>query len=238
MLNLFELHPAAIIPGSKHMAKILTTSSKKSELFGLHYCINHTGKMSGLQSLSTSVTTNKHCQARRAKGDSICAHCFAAAMMKRYSALEACTIENARILSAGLIPSENIPLIPVRYFRFESTGDLSSMIQAANYIRIAAANPDTMCALWTKNPQYIKQAIEAGYTIPSNLQIVLSSPLINKPIKSTVYPFISKIFTVYDKEGAKGVNINCGARSCLKCGRCYRSNPEGVKIQYINELLK
>lgn len=194
--------------------------------------------MSGLQSLSTSVTTNPHCIARRAKGDSICAKCFAAAMMQRYKALDACTIENGRILSAGLIPDSQLPIIPVRYFRFEATGDLSSMIQAANYIRIAAKNPDTLCALWTKNPQYIQQAINAGFVIPANLQIVLSSPLINKPIKSTRFDFVNKIFTVYDKTAAKGANINCGARSCLACGRCYRPNPDGAKLQYINEVLK
>lgn len=203
------------------MTAIVTTNSKKADLGGLHYCINHTGKMAGLQSLSTSVSTNPHCIARRAKGDSICAHCFAAAMMDRYKALEACTVENGRILSAGLVPDSQLPIIPVRYFRFEATGDLSSMIQAANYIRIAAKNPDTLCALWTKNPQYIQQAINAGFVIPSNLQIVLSSPLINKPIKSTRYGFINKIFTVYDKQTAKDVNINCGARSCLACGRLY-----------------
>lgn len=112
------------------------------------------------------------------------------------------------------------------------------MIQAANYIRIAAKNPDTLCALWTKNPQYIQQAINAGFVIPANLQIVLSSPIINKPIKSTRFEFVNKIFTVYDKKAAKDVNINCGARSCLACGRCYRPNPDGAKIQYINEVLK
>jgi hypothetical protein len=159
-------------------------------------------------------------------------------MMNRYKALDACTIENGRILSAGLIPESQLPIIPVRYFRFEATGDLSSMIQAANYIRIAAKNPDTLCALWTKNPQYIQQAINAGFVIPANLQIVLSSPIINKPIKSTRFDFVNKIFTVYDKKAAKDVNINCGARSCLACGRCYRPNPEGAKLQYINEVLK
>lgn len=218
--------------------RVVTTSSPKQDLGGLHYCVNHTGKMSGLQSLSTSVTTNPHCIARRAKGDSICAKCFAAAMMARYKNLDLCTIENGRILSAGLIPESQLPIIPVRYFRFESTGDLSSMIQAANYIRIAAKNPDTLCALWTKNPQYIQQAINAGFVIPANLQIVLSSPIINKPIKSTRFEFVNKIFTVYDKKAAKDVNINCGARSCLACGRCYRPNPDGAKLQYINEVLK
>lgn len=219
-------------------AKIITTNSKKTDLGGLHYCVNHTGKMSGLHSLSTSVTVNSYCLRRQAKGDSICAHCFSASMMKQYKALNEATTRNAEILTASILPVSVLPLIPVRYFRFESFGDLINTNQVINYFNIARKNPDTLCALWTKNPHIIAKAIEAGHSKPANLQIVLSSPFVNKAIKTTKYEFIDKIFTVYDKEAAKAVNINCGARSCLNCGRCYRPNPDGAKIQYINEILK
>ena len=172
------------------------------------------------------------------KKDSICSKCFAAAMMNRYKDLDRCLQENTPILTGSILPDSVLPVIPSRYFRFEAYADLNNWIQFVNYRNIAAKNPDTLCALWTKNPHIIAQALERGYTIPANMQIVLSSPLVNKPIKSTKYTFVNKIFTVYDKTAAKDVNINCGARSCLACGRCYRPNPEGVKIQYVNELLK
>lgn len=159
-------------------------------------------------------------------------------MMGRYKTLNEATTRNAEILTASVLPAEVLPLIPSRYFRFESFGDLINVNQVINYFNIARKNPDTLCALWTKNPHIVAKAIAAGHDKPENLQIVLSSPLINKPIKATKYAFISKVFTVYDKEAAKAVNINCGARSCLACGRCYRPNPEGVAIQYVNELLK
>lgn len=217
---------------------MLTTCSKKADLGGLHYCTNHTGKMSGLHSLSTSVTVNPYCIKRQQKGDSICAHCFSASMMKQYKSLNECTTRNAEILTASVLPGSVLPLIPSRYFRFESFGDLINVNQVINYFNIAKKNPDTLCALWTKNPHIIAKAIEAGHDKPANLQIVLSSPFVNKPVKSTKYGFIDKIFTVYDKKTAKDVNINCGARSCLGCGRCYRPNPDGSKIQYINEILK
>lgn len=194
--------------------------------------------MSGLHSLSTSVTVNPYCIKRQAKGDSICAHCFSASMMKQYKALNECTKTNAEILTASVLPASVLPLIPSRYFRFESFGDLINVNQVINYFNIAKKNPDTLCALWTKNPHIIAKAIASGHDKPSNLQIVLSSPFINRPVKSTKYGFIDKIFTVFDKEAAKSVNINCGARSCLACGRCYRPNPDGSKIQYVNEILK
>lgn len=217
---------------------LLTTQSKKSLLGGLHYCTNHTGKMSGLHSISTSVAVNPYCQKRMQNGNSICSYCFANAMMKQYKALNECTTRNAEILTGSVLPDSVLPLIPSRYFRFESFGDLINENQVINYFNIAKKNPDTFCALWTKNPHIINKVINKGYSKPANLQIVLSSPLVNKPVKSVKYGFIDKVFTVYDKQVAKSVNINCGARSCLGCGLCYRPNPVGVGVVYVNELLK
>lgn len=218
--------------------KVVTTSSPKSDLGGVHYTVNHTGKMAGLQSLSTSVILNPLCVKRMQNNDSICSKCFAAAMMNRYKDLDRCLQENTPILTGSILPWSVLPVIPSRYFRFEAYADLNNVTQLINYYNIARKNPDTLCALWTKNPHIIARAHAMGYSKPANLQIVLSSPLVNKPIKSTKYDFIDKIFTVYDKKTAKDVNINCGARSCLACGRCYRPNPDGAKLQYINEVLK
>lgn len=131
-------------------------------------------------------------------------------MMKRYDGLNKATERNAEILTASVLPVVVLPLIPVKYFRFEAFGDLINASQVINYFNIAKKNPETLCALWTKNPHIVAKAIEQGHDKPANLQIVLSSPIINKAIKSTRYPFIDKIFTVYDKTGAKAVNINCG----------------------------
>ena len=222
----------------KKSEKVITTTSPRADLAGVHYTTSHTGKMSGLQSVSTSVVLNKGCQNRAKKAGCICSKCFAASLVNQYSSLDKCLQENHRILTGSILPASVLPLIPSRYFRFQAFAELTNYKEVVNYFNIAKKNPDTLCALWTKCPGIIAKAISLGYEKPANLQIVLSSPLINKPVKVVKYPFIDKVFTVYDKKGAKAVNINCGARSCLSCGRCYRPNPEGVKIQYVNELLK
>lgn len=222
----------------KKSEKVITTTSPRADLAGVHYTTNHTGKMSGLQSVSTSVVLNKGCQNRAKKEACICSKCFAASLVNQYSALDRRLQENHKILTGSILPASVLPLIPSRYFRFQAFAELTNYKEVVNYFNIAKKNPDTLCALWTKCPAIIAKAISLGYEKPANLQIVLSSPLINRPVKTVKYDFIDKVFTVYDKEGAKAVNINCGARSCLSCGRCYRPNPEGVKIQYVNELLK
>ena len=47
-------------------------------------------------------------------------------------------------------------------------------------------------------------------------------------------------FSVYDKETIQreNIDINCGARSCLLCQRCYKANPNGERIEHIREMLK
>jgi hypothetical protein len=44
------------------------------------------------------------------------------------------------------------------------------------------------------------------------------------------------VFTVYDKAYSKqhNVEINCGARNCLTCHKCYEHND----IFFVNETLK
>ena len=93
-------------------------------------------------------------------------------------------------------------------------------------------------ALFTKNPGFVSRAIRL-IRKPANVQIVLSSLFMNKQARGN-FPFVDKIFTVYDEQFIEkhGVQINCGARSCLGCQRCYLPNPNGEKVQQIREQVK
>lgn len=190
---------------------------------GIHFTLNHTGKMSGMASLSTSVAENPICKERSKVKGSICEKCFAAAMMKRYGKeFRDCFKKNTEVLTSQIIPVSEWPLINYRIFRLESFGDIQNSIQVENYFNFAKRNPGTTFALWTKNPVFIKEAIENGNSKPKNLIIIQSSCFINKADEKK-YNFIDKVFTVYDKKfiSENKIDINCGARNCLECGRCY-----------------
>lgn len=211
----------------------------KNQPSGLHFTINHTGKMSGLHSLSTSCKVNKQCLQNSKVKNSICSKCFAAALLKRYSNMEECLQRNYEILTGRILDWDEIPFTTTLLFRFESFGDIANWVQVANFFNIAKKNPRTLFALWTKNPRHIAEAINKGYNKPQNLQIVYSSLFIDTQTKAPEkYTFIDKIFTVYSKEENAPKGINCGARSCFACKRCYLENPKGEKIQHIAELLK
>lgn len=230
---------------------------------GLHFTVKHTGKMSGMISLSTTCKANKYCIKRIGKaletfdknGDrkaakkaiaaaikadpyrtdiSICGFCFSDSQQDMFTSMEKPLAHNADILNNGIIHSDWIPVINALYFRFESFGDFASRNSAINCINITRKNPCVNCAAWSKNMMFFKKAIFSGYGKPENLSLILSSQYINKAVKNS-FEFVDRVFTVYTPEYAdrNGIKINCGARSCLNCLRCYRGTETVV-----SELLK
>ena len=215
------------------MTNITLHNSRKHN--GLHFTTKHSGKMSGMVSISTSVTTNERCKKNAEIKGSICEKCFASKQMRVFPTMEKPMVENQRILTSSVLPMELLPTINNLYFRFEAFGDLNNDIQVMNYFNLCYKNPKTKFALWTKNPDYIESAIKQGYKKPENLNIVLSSLFINQERKSK-YDFVDKIFTVYDPKYIEEneVSINCGSRNCFGCGLCYEKN----NVTVINEKLK
>ena len=215
--------------------QIICTMYNSKKINGLHFTTNHTGKMSGMASISTAVICNERCRKNAQIPGSICAKCFAATMAQRFPGMMDPMIQNQKILTENILPESILPVINVLYFRFEAFGDLNNATQVINYFNICKKNPNVRFALWTKNPDYIAKAIKAGHEKPENLNIILSSLFINKERK-TKYDFIDKIFTVYDPEyiEKENIEINCGARNCFECGLCYNKND----VRIINEKLK
>lgn len=220
--------------------KLATNFSKKARLFGLTYTNGHRAKMQDISSLNTAVHLNKYCKARAKNARTICAHCFAVELQKVYKNMSAAYAKNTEILTTQIIPAEYIPQIKTKsgLFRFEAFGDLNNWIQFANYCNIAAANTNIHFAIWTKNPQIIAESLRNDVVIPDNMQIIYSSPFMNTkfaPVKR--YPFINKIFTVYNLEyiNEHKITVNCGAKSCATCRKCYTKS---AGIEYINEQIK
>lgn len=235
------------------MLKDYAKTCTAAELFSFMICTNHADKMEGMQSLSTSVLNNVNCQRRIHSciacsdgTEMICKKCFADNLMKVRKNMRFKYAFNYAVLNYHLFSVEEMPLINALIFRFESFGDLGSIIQAENYIRLAKKNSDVHFTIWTKNPWILYNAInvyENGKK-PKNLTVVYSSPFINKPQLSAlnVYklkngkPMIDKVFTVYTADYAleHNVKINCGNKKCLACKACYLNK----KVQVINEIVK
>lgn len=210
----------------------------------LNYLITwkHTGKMADMVSISTSCLLNPNCQKNRAVKGSICEHCYAVNLLSMRKSQREKLERATELLTKTIFNKNDIPFLNCRYFRLEAFGDLNNSIQVLNYFTIANANPQTTFALWTKNPFIISYALkEYGIEKPENLAIIVSSLFVNKQLNiekmRALYPFIDKVFTVYDPAHIEknNVAINCGARHCATCLNCYnRKNG----IVYVNEKLK
>lgn len=219
---------------------------------GIHFCSDHYGKMTGLFSINTSPLDNELCASRATKPLSpeeleeypvVCRDCYSRRYFKFRTTNNVRGVFNGQALNERILDVSEWPTVSKKdfpYGRIEAFGDTKSWIQQANYFQLAKNNPDIQFGDWTKNPWFISKAIEEGYPIPPNVEIVLSSLHENRPDNPEKYPFVRKVFTVYSLawllKNNKGPEfINCGGRSCLKCGRCYRPvNPKDPNVQIIN----
>lgn len=218
------------------------TIEQFKEKWNVHITTRHTGKMIGMVSLSTSCLKNWYCMNRAADPETICSECYAAAMLnnKFYHGTAAAMEKNFEVLTRTLFPVDAWPVVNTRVFRLEAFGDLANEIQFINYCNFARRNPGTTFSLWSKNMGLIDKALKDGAKKPRNMIIICSSPFVNVPLNEKqykkCYPFIDKFFTVYTKDYAteNNININCGARNCLECGRCYSKRT----AKTVNEILK
>lgn len=205
---------------------------------GIKFTLDHTGKMLGMFSLNTVCLFNKRCIARiNAKPKNgkkiICAKCFANRMFKFMKSMIPAFKQNLDILTTEIIAEEDLPIINACWFRIESFGDLANVTQAINYMNLIRKNPQTFFAWFSKNMDIVDEMFKVtGYEKPVNVNFIQSSLYENEE-EQPMYWFVDKVFTVYDSEYIKEneVEINCGARSCLKCRLCYGKND----IVYVRE---
>lgn len=204
--------------------------------FGVHITTNHTGKMTGFASLSTSPLENTFCKCRAKCKASICHKCYSMTMQKMYGNLSTALVQNYRVLTSQVIPVEKWPLLNYLMFRFESFGDVQNQTQLQNYVNFCKRNPRVQFTIWTKNTAIFGRYFKT-HDKPKNLIVIVSSPFINKAVDIRDYPFADKVFTVYDKAyvAANKITVNCGSKSCASCGACYNCKNRTV---YVNELLK
>lgn len=202
----------------------------------LYICTNHTGKMKGMNSLSSSPVKNPICMERAKDIRSICHECYSMAMNAAYSALAALLEKNTDILTKHIIPVEYWPMVNTLFFRLESFGDVQNTIQVNNYCNFAERNPHCNFAVWTKNIAFYDMVFKTRKK-PENLIIIFSSHYLNTEAVIDRFPFVDKVFTVYTAEYAieNKIKITCGGRKCIDCLRCYTKTD---KVEYVNELLK
>lgn len=190
----------------------------------------HCGKLEGIPSLSTWYLSNPYCIARMAIHEAICHKCYVTDTAHHYGKVFVEKFKrNHNILTETILDVvPDLSRCKAKYYRLESFGDICTLVQIINYVNIVKANPSKTFTLFTKNAFLLSWAFNEKQIVkPSNLIIVYSSHMINESqsaiFRDPLYWFIDKVFTVYTEDYIKehDIDINCGARSCLSCLKCY-----------------
>lgn len=205
-----------------------TASDKFIENLITWSIITHKDKLQNMHSIGTSCLCNSLCEYRQGKKELICSRCYAVKYLRLRKTLRDKLAFTTWLYNNYEITEKQVPFINDSIFRFESFGDIHSVLQVKNYFTICNANKNTIFAIWTKNPGIMKLAIQEKKK-PNNLIVIYSDPLINGMSEETYndilkqYPFIDKIFVVYEKDFAieNNIEINCGGSACVYCGNCY-----------------
>lgn len=238
--NSKNVKPAPVYFDSCGSAWIMKKSKFAANYSPIHVSDYMSGKMEGIPSISTSCLDNPICIERMKNGESVCMHCFAAALLECRKNVREGVKRNFDLLNKEVLPLEYLPRFRnVSIVRIESFGDVASVTQALNYINICKVNPDITFAAWTKNANIWNEAIKRAGK-PENLSMVYSSFKLNIPANPEEYftkdgeNHFDHIFTVFDKATADFYGdgfINCGARDCATCRRCYRKDPQKFNIK-------
>lgn len=205
-------------------------SSAEKQEYILYSISHHTGKMYGIDSISTSNLENPFCIARKDNKSFICYACYANTYLVMRKTLREKMVTNTMFYTLYEISEKDVPLLNNSVFRFESFGDINNGRQFKNFCTIAKVNNHCTFTLWTKNLHVIEREIKSGTGKPGNMIIIYSVPKLNwKATKRRFdrirkrFPFIDKIFVVWDRKLAERENvvINC-AKKCLPCLKCYK----------------
>ena len=211
---------------------------------------NHNwGKLKGMPVINTSPIDNIFCLRMAQSGkDIICSRCYSIKTTipnnPNNKRCRSAWKQNGKLLSESIIPFGELPRIKVRtinsngnkisvkYVRCSSHGELINDTHYLNILNIAKKNPEITFVMWSKRADIIK---EHGDKKRGNIILIYSEPKIN--CKSPKIPEgFDKVFVIYEEAVAKrrGVDINCGAKKCIECLKCYNRNG----INQINEIVK
>ena len=187
------------------------------------------GKLKGIPAINTNTLSNAFCTAmHNAKKSVICAWCYSHNMLS--GSRKNCVArfeENSRLL-AEWIPWDELPVFNSLWIRFHGHGELQNMAHLENFHRIALKNPRTICTLWSKRRDLIRE-YHRNFTQPNNLILIYSNPIVDRIIAQVPNGF-DRVFNNVSTDSPLN---NCTGRNCIDCLICYAKTGENVIVEKV-----
>ena len=195
-----------------------------------------TGKLQGLRAISTNTVSNPFCiKMYNSKNKKIiCTKCYSHDMLNTYRKnMQDCLQKNSNLLSNHYIDNQ-IPVLNDLYFRYNAHGELINELHLHNLVQICLKNPKTNFALWSKRKDLVKKYFSKNDK-PSNLILVYSNPVMNKPIDIRDIPlYFDKTFNNVDHDKFTKEQ-NCTGQKCIDCLKCYNHNNDNTIIEAVKK---
>lgn len=236
--------------------RLLQSNCEKAMINGIETPIVHVtkcaenNKLAGFGGINTTVKNNPICLQRRAAAllnndlSCICLYCYAESYNNYIPATEKAGLYNQQILTSHLLSEKEIATIKLNRenVRFEMFSDVSNVIQARNYIRIARYFKNRYFAVWSKNHGIWSKAFKLERGKPLNLIYVLSSVHIDRvdKIPQCIEKYVNYVFTVcstneiYKRLKAEYKGVKCAGIKCKTCLHCYRKG----NAKFVFEMLR
>jgi hypothetical protein len=180
-----------------------------------------TGKLDGLRAISTNTRTNAYCIKQNASGDAdnICTKCYSHTMLSSYRKnMQPALQRNSDALASRVLSETELPRILDAVFRFDAHGELINDTHLQNLCAIAAHNPRTSFALWTKRNDIVSKHFRSNPK-PDNLILIYSNPKISSIMKRPPKHFDHTFNNVLEHEYTD--QQNCTGQKCADCLLCY-----------------
>lgn len=197
---------------------------------GIHFTHHTNGKMSGLVSLNTSSLNNDFCKKKSRNRNNICHFCYSTKYEKLRKNLEKAYLKNGLILKRDHI---EIPVIPYRWLRVNSFGELINISHLDNIVQLARKNDHCTFSLFTKRLSLLNYYFYNNNK-PKNLIVIYSTTKLNKVLEYNDLSFknkkiIDKVFSVTNQ---KDLKINC-TKNCFECMKCYtEADPNNTIVEF------
>lgn len=191
-----------------------------------------TGKLDGLQAVSTNTVTNDFCKKRyeeaKVKNEKagkvvdICGVCYSQTMLATYRKnMQNALQRNSDLLSTTILPYEDLDNLLVAFLRIDAHGELINETHLINIVNLAKKNPHCAIALWTKRTDLVKPFFSKNEK-PANLILIYSNPKVGTIMAKPPRFFDRTFNNVLEDEHVE--KQNCTGQKCKDCMLCYTLN--------------
>lgn len=158
---------------------------------------------------------------------SVCSKCYAGKGCYQFASTKKAVAKRLESITKPNWSKAMVSLIGnSRYFRWHDSGDLQGLDHLQRIIQVAKATPHTKHWLPTKEIGMVRDYVNDGNEIPTNLTIRVSAPMIDsRPLADQGHPQVKTCRSVTAGHDCPAPEQN---GECRDCRRCWDTNVNDV----------